>query len=90
MKITFKINYRTSWGQNLFVVGSAEELGSNVNAKALAMKYEEDGNWSLEVEVNSTKKFTYNYIILNDNKTYTSEYFTDRAFSAVAGKNNYI
>jgi hypothetical protein len=71
MKITFKINYRTSWGQNLFVVGSAEELGANTNAKALPMKYEEDGNWSLEVEVNSTKKFTYNYIILNDNKTYT-------------------
>ena len=32
MKITFKINYRTNWGQNLFVVGSAEELGSNTNA----------------------------------------------------------
>ena len=90
MKITFKINYRTSWGQNLFVVGSAEELGSNINAKALPMKYEEDGNWSLEVEVTSTKKFTYNYLVLNENKTFTGEYFTDRAFAAVAGKENYI
>ena len=86
MKITFKINYHTNWGQNLYLVGSAEELGANTNGKALPMKYEENGDWSLEVEVTSVKKFTYSYLILDGSKNYTGEYFAERNFASVAGK----
>lgn len=35
MKITFNINYRTRWGEALYVVGNIPELGAGNDQAAL-------------------------------------------------------
>ena len=39
MKLLFRINYRTQWGEQLYVVGNVPELGDGDVSKALAMNF---------------------------------------------------
>jgi len=66
MKITFKVNYHTNWGQNVYVSGSSEELGKNNTTEAYPLQYTTDGNWEVELEVsNKTSRIDYKYLIKN-------------------------
>lgn len=67
MKLKFKINYHTTWGQNVFVCGSAKELGKDIPAKALPLNYSNEGNWEADIEIDQkkAKQITYKYLIKN-------------------------
>lgn len=70
MKVKFRINYHTTWGQNLFVIGSCKELGNYKSEETLPMNYSHDGNWEAEVDIDSknTKQFSYSYLIKNESE----------------------
>ena len=72
MKITFNINFHTVWGQKLCVVGSAPELGSWEPVLAKEMCYSGDGNWRLELELQSdVRQLEYRYFLcINDNRIF--------------------
>ncbi len=66
MKITFKVNYYTHWGQNVYVSGASAELGKNNTTEAYPLKYTQDGNWEVELNFsNKTTKIDYKYLIKN-------------------------
>lgn len=71
MKITFKINYKTLWGQKLKITGSLPELGNWSEDKAPEMDIQnpESGNWELTIDTRKKKnlKFEYKYFILFEN-----------------------
>ncbi|MDP5172855.1 MAG: 4-alpha-glucanotransferase [Bacteroidia bacterium] len=49
MKLRFRVQYTTSWGQSLYVSGSSSELGNwDLNA-AQPMRYLADGYWELSL-----------------------------------------
>ncbi|MDD6356529.1 MAG: 4-alpha-glucanotransferase [Bacteroidales bacterium] len=62
MKITFKINYRTSWAEQVCVLGSIPELGSETETNAVPMTCTEDGNWELQIKT-AAQQFKYYYLI---------------------------
>ncbi len=67
MKVKFKINYHTAWGQNVYISGLSEYLGKINTTEALPMHHTYDGNWEVEIDVD-TKKITqlnYKYLIKN-------------------------
>ena len=68
MKLKFKINYHTRWGQNVFVCGSCKELGNDIPANALPLFYAEDGNWEAHVKIDTkaVKNIRYRYLIINE------------------------
>jgi len=71
MKITFNVQYYTVWGQILHVVGSIPELGEWNNDYAKEMRYTGDGNWTLEVELDSASlihpfDFEYKYFLTSN------------------------
>ena len=55
MKLKFKINYHTNFGQNIYVSGSCGELGKNNSTEALPMNYTWDGNWEVEIDFDVKK-----------------------------------
>jgi 4-alpha-glucanotransferase len=65
MKVAFKINYHTRWGQNVFVSGSSAELGLGDTTEAFPMHYAGDGNWEVEVRFDPKKNthIDYKYLI---------------------------
>lgn len=66
MKVSFKVNYFTQWGQNLYICGSSEELGKNNTTEAFPLQHTSDGNWEGEVKFDSkTRQIEYKYLIKN-------------------------
>jgi len=63
MKVSFKIDYQTLWGQVLYVSGSAAEFGEWDPLNALPMKNNVPGEWELECVFPSGKRLEYKYLI---------------------------
>lgn len=68
MKIRFNLDYQTRWGETLFIMGSLPELGSNNPTRSVAMHYESDSRWTLEIDINDICRFEYRYLIIDENK----------------------
>lgn len=68
MKVKFSIDFRTVWGQRLFVCGSVEALGAWNQEKALPMVPSAGEQWLLEVELSTREaaSFEYKYFLLDE------------------------
>lgn len=60
--IAFKINYHTTWGQQLFICGSIPELGQFNEEYALELSNDGD-NWSAEIDTGESKDISYYYLV---------------------------
>ena len=68
MKITFNIDYRTNWGESVFLVGSCAALGGGDAQKAVKLSLDGDEHWSVTVNIPRTvKQIEYRYFVKNDN-----------------------
>ncbi|HNW52161.1 MAG TPA: 4-alpha-glucanotransferase [Prolixibacteraceae bacterium] len=65
MKITFRINYKTEWGQGVWIAGSVKALGSWDIQNAIPMLYVGNGEWEATISFKSVKNFEYKYLIKN-------------------------
>ena len=68
-QITFQINYRTVFGQNIFLCGSIPELGSFDESKALRMNCNGDV-WTAEINLKtSLEEIQYYYLVKQQSVT---------------------
>ncbi|MDE6268599.1 MAG: 4-alpha-glucanotransferase [Muribaculaceae bacterium] len=75
MTLTFNIDYRTNWGENIFIIGDIPELGSADPAKAVPLHPASGERWTLRIEVaDGTPDFSYRYFIRHDNGWTRQEY----------------
>ena len=51
MTLSFNIEYRTSWGEEVRVLGSIPELGNNESDKAIALSTIDGIHWSAKVGI---------------------------------------
>ena len=80
MKVTFKINYKTNWGEHLFISGTVYGNNGGQYVKDIPMTYTDDGNWIATTELEDCKVFSYKYRVFNDNKTSFGEWGHERMF----------
>ncbi|MCM1522050.1 MAG: 4-alpha-glucanotransferase [Muribaculaceae bacterium] len=81
MKLTFSVNYRTEWGESLFLTGSAAALGSGNKDRAVPMTLSGTETWTAEVEVpDSDAPFTYSYIVRHEDGRTKEEWGKARTF----------
>ncbi len=68
MKITFNINYRTNWGECIYLSGNIDVLGNNTYEKALLLSLEGSEHWSVSVEVpDDCQTIDYHYEVRHEN-----------------------
>lgn len=69
MIIHFSINFRTFWGQNLYISGSLPELGGGDPAKAVPMNYYPGDFWKADIRLSSLeeRRLTYKYLVKTTN-----------------------
>ena len=72
LKITFKTNYYTHWGEQIMVVGNIPELGNGIVEEGFPLIYQGEGNWSATLST-ETKTFDYQYVVV-----YMQQYETNR------------
>ncbi len=67
MKISFKVDYQTVWGESIYIVGSIPAFGQWDFSKAKEMENRFPGEWLLEYEGNDLDGFEYNYLLRDVN-----------------------
>lgn len=68
MKLVFKIDYRTAWGEALYITGNIAALGNGDAGKLRAMQLDGLEKWALEIEVpDDTRDLTYSYVVRHEN-----------------------
>lgn len=81
MKLKFRVDYRTEWGESVYLTGSAKALGGGDEALALPMTLHTPETWTAEVEIpDSEAPFTYAYIVRHDNGYVKREWGKPRTF----------
>ncbi|WP_367880885.1 carbohydrate-binding module family 20 domain-containing protein, partial [uncultured Muribaculum sp.] len=46
MKLNFNIDYRTNWGESVYIVGHIPELGDGDESRAVKLELDGVGLWS--------------------------------------------
>lgn len=69
MKIRFNIDYKTNWGESLYICGNVPALGDCKTENALKMRLDGVGLWTAYVEIDAAPGacLEYGYIVLSDN-----------------------
>lgn len=85
MKISFNLEYRTNWGESLYICGSCPALGAGNPALALKLDIEGNDRWHITVDVpDADSDFTYSYIVRHLNGAERHEWGKPHHFCAAA------
>lgn len=76
MILLFNIEYRTSWGEEIRVLGSVPELGSSVPGQAVPMHTVDGIHWTAEIKVKvpESKEIHYSYHVYRDGQAIRNEW----------------
>ena len=75
MKLILNINYRTNWGEALFVVGNTAALGNGDYDKAPKLSLTGDADWHIELEIPENKgEIDYRYFVRDENGVVKNEW----------------
>lgn len=89
MKITFNINYRTQWGESLYICGGIPALGGGNDHAAPQLKYMGSGSWQLEIETGVLPEgFTYRYIVKTPDRAWRMEWGEPHRFEGGGSATN--
>ena len=66
MKIIFNIDYRTNWGESVYITGNIPELGGGDFAKALKLNLDGVDKWWGMLDVKNISDIAYKYIVRRD------------------------
>lgn len=90
MKIRFTINYRTQWGEALFICGDIPALGGGDPDKAFPMSPASPDSWEASIEVPSVPaSFSYRYIMRHNNGHCRHEWGKPHSFHKGKGIDRY-
>ncbi len=90
MKLTFHIDYRTNWGENLFLVGTLPLLGEDQERRALPMSLSGDRFWSITVDLaDDSPAFQYRYIVRDSQGVIKREWGQPRTLTPGTGVKRY-
>lgn len=87
--VIFSINYHTVWGEELFLCGSAPELGSLDEERAIPLIADGD-NWSASVNIAHAADITYYYFIRKEGNTIRREWENNRKIHITKGEREFI
>ena len=73
MKITLNVNYRTRWGEQLYVCGNIPELGNGDPEKAAPMNLADAETWQLRLNTDASE-ISYSYIVKSSDAPWRFEW----------------
>ncbi len=90
MKLIFHVEYRTNWGESVYLIGNTPQLGGGDYSKALKMEVTGNDHWHLSVDFpDSVSAFNYRYLIINENGQIKEEWGHGNTFTPAPGINEY-
>lgn len=91
MKLTFHVNYRTTWGESVFITGNIPTIGDNDIHKSVKLNLSDSEHWSVTLDIpDEIKNFEYNYIVKSDNGDIKNEWGEPHVFHAASKAEKYV
>lgn len=91
MKLSFHVNYRTNWGESVFVTGNIPLLGNNDISSSLKLNLSDSEHWSTTIDIpDDVKQFEYNYVVRNENGDIKHEWGKPRSFHTSPKTEKYV
>ncbi len=92
MKVTFSINYRTNWGEAVYLYSDRPELGNGSEHQALQMEMVGPSTWRLTVEMPEPESdsFTYRYVVKADRQAWRFEWGMPHLWQKAKGADMYF
>ncbi len=70
MKVKFNVNYRTNWGEAIYISGECPALGEFDDAKAVKMNLQGAEQWVAEIDIpDHERKFHYRYLLKREDNS---------------------
>ena len=90
MIISFHVEYRTNWGEEVRILGSVPELGKNDPEQAVSLQTVDGTHWSVEREIRipENRIIAYNYCIYRDGQPVRGEWKSFPRRIYLSGNNN--
>lgn len=86
MKIVFNINYRTVWGESLYLCGDIPKLGNGDPAKAVEMKLTSPDTWQVTLDLNfDPEDFNYWFVVKAPERAWRFEWGEPHRYVAGSG-----
>ena len=86
MKVTFHVDYRTVWGESLYIVGNHPSLGSGSYAEAMKMEIEGDDRWHASIELpDDVADVDYRYFVRDERGYVKDEWGHGNRLNVAAG-----
>ena len=68
MNLSFNIDYRTNWGEAVYLTGDLPELGNGDRSKAIKLDLYGEQTWKTKISLpDGTGDFTYSYFVRHEN-----------------------
>ncbi len=91
IKLAFNINYRTHWGESLYVYGNIPELGGGNPTEAKRMDMTGSETWTLEIKTDKLPhEVKYNYVVKPDHGEWRFEWGEPHILQSGSGIEKYI
>ncbi len=94
MTVSFNIEYRTNWGEEVRITGSAPELGNNQPEHSIPLHTVDGIHWTVETEIQISERgiVDYSYLIWQDGKAVRREWdsFPRRLYLIGDSKKRYL
>lgn len=91
MKITFNINYHTTWGESLHICGDPAELGGGDDTRSCEMKLVSPDLWQFELVLDhEPADFNYRFIVKAPGRAWRFEWGEPHKFIAGTGITNCV
>lgn len=90
MNLQLNVDYRTNWGESVWVTGSIPALGGGDRNKAVKLSLYGEQRWKTQIEIpDDTQDFTYRYYIRHDNGYTREEWGEDHRLRTGQGVKSY-
>ncbi len=91
MKLIFHVDYRTSWGESVYIYGNIPALGNDDVDKALKLSISDSEHWTIALDLpDDVRNFEYRYVVRNDNSVTRSEWGHPHRFVADTKTESYV
>ena len=86
MKIIFNINYRTRWGEALYICGDLPVMGAGNDENALQLNFLGGESWQIELDLDDLDgDFNYHYLVKAPGQPWRMEWGTPHLFEFAKG-----
>lgn len=74
MQVQFNIHFKTQWGQSMYLLIHSDGHSALDTSKGIVMQCNEKSEWKAEITLDTTNSISYQYALLNPDKSFDYEY----------------